>query len=117
MRTAGVLCNYPFTKLPNYQILFGLRMTRRGYRVAESKAILCRHISPEPIHPQLKLYGIDPWIGHGKPGVGDVLIANVEGDGALLPDEEMKAQCGMSYKVDGRGVERYLRAREQHSSP
>src|SRR5215472_17785321 len=75
------------------------------------------HVSLEPIHSQLKLYGIDPGIGHGKPGVGDMLISNVEGDGVLLADEEMKAQGGMSYKVDGRGVERYLRAREQHSSP
>src|SRR5215471_6420316 len=71
----------------------------------------------KPIHPQLKLYGVDPGIRHCKPRVGDVLISNVEGDRALLLDEEMKAQGRVSHKVDGRGVERYLRACEQHSSP
>jgi hypothetical protein len=53
--------------------------------------VLHNIISLKPIHPQLKLHGIDAGVRDGKTGVGNVLVTDVHGQRAPVADEEMKA--------------------------
>src|SRR5215813_9448222 len=73
-------------------------------------------MSLEPVPPNRELYGVDARIWCSQAGVGDVLVARAKGERALLFHEELKAQRGMSEKVDGRGVARNLCAREQYAA-
>src|SRR5260370_6378527 len=73
-------------------------------------------VSLKPIPSQLKLYGVDPGVGHRQPSVRDVLVAHVKTKGTFLVHKEMRAESGMSQKVYPRGVQRPLGVANQYAS-
>src|SRR5215831_8397866 len=72
--------------------------------------------SLKPIKPNRKLHCVDPGIGRGQAGVGDVLVAGTESEGAIFVSKQMQAQRCMCEKVCSVGACRNIVVAEQHSA-
>jgi hypothetical protein len=70
----------------------------------------------EPIHPHLKLHGVDTGIWDRQTGVGNVLVANARSEGAAVVMEELKAESRVRYKVHVRRIQWNSVIAEKHSA-
>src|SRR5579859_4159544 len=74
-------------------------------------------VFPEPVVAHGDLHGVDAWIRHIQPCIGNMLVTRSNGDGLILSNKIMEPEPGMGGEVHiGSRRFRYKLAGEEHSS-
>src|SRR5689334_4458720 len=75
-----------------------------------------KQILPKPIHPHLKLHGVDSGIRHGEPCIGNMFVADACRKRPAVVIEELEAQRGVREEVNVRRIQRHCVVAEEHST-
>src|SRR5438445_12882673 len=75
-----------------------------------------KQILSEPIHPHLKLHGVDSGVRDRQTSVGNVFIADACGKGATVIVEELKTQRSVRKEVNVGRIQRHGVVAEEHSA-
>ena len=90
-------------------------MTKLDSKARPSASLPPRRLSP-PVIAQKKLGGVDAGIATGQTGIGNVFVAEGQGPGTFLADEDVGPQTAAAAKINSRSAEWNFGGAEQSAA-